>query len=145
MNAQPMIAELAISTLMVSATVLLHYVGILSLDRVLRLEVADEERRHLSPWSVRGIVYPLVLVLGLFFLHGIEIWLYAFLYEVVGAIHTLRTAVYFSTMTYSSVGFSDHYIREDWRIVAAIEGINGLLLIGWSTAFFVTFMNRMMR
>ena len=32
-----------------------------------------------------------------------------------------------------------------WRLVSAIEGINGIILIGWSTAFFVTLIARMRR
>ena len=35
------------------------------------------------------------------------------------------------------VGYSDAAMAEQWRLVSAIEGINGIILIGWSTAFFV--------
>ena len=49
----------------------------------------------------------------------------------------LRTSVYFSTITYSTLGYTDAAIRPEWQLVAAIEGINGVLLLGWSTAFFV--------
>jgi len=84
-------------------------------------------------------------VLGLFVLHGLEIWLYAFLFMAVGAIATLETAVYFSTISYAGIGYDDRYIEPAWRLVAGIEGINGLLLLGWSTAFFVTLVTRLGR
>jgi hypothetical protein len=36
-------------------------------------------------------------------------------------------------------------MAEQWRLVSAIEGINGIIFIGWSTAFFVTLMGRLRR
>ena len=136
---------LSASTVLVLVTVMLHYFGIVMLERVLRIEVLEEQRRNVKPFSLLGVAYPVGLVLCLFVLHGLEIWLYAVFYLLVGAINSLETAVYFSTMTYASIGFSDSYIAPAWRVVAGIEGINGLILLGWSTAFFVTFMNKMIR
>jgi hypothetical protein len=89
--------------------------------------------------------FTLALVLALFVLHGFGIWLYAFLYEGLGAVADLETAVYFSTISYAGIGYDDRYIVPEWRLVAAIEGINGLLLLGWSTAFFVTIVARLGR
>ena len=86
----------------------------------------------------------MLATVGLLILHGIEIWLYAVLFRGIGAIETLRDAVYFSTITYASIGFSDAAITQEWKLVGAIEGINGTLLLGWSVAFFVTLMTRFM-
>lgn len=83
------------------------------------------------------------VVLALFTLHGIEIWLYAALYLIADAVHTLEAAVYFSTITYSTLGYGDVQVSQDWRLVSAIESINGILLLGWSTAFFVTVVARL--
>lgn len=91
------------------------------------------------------MIFSLGLVLGLFVLHGVEIWFYAFFYLLVGAIGDLETAVYFSTISYAGIGYDDRYILASWRLIAAIEGINGLLLLGWSTAFFVTMVARFSR
>jgi len=140
-----LLVELVISTVMIGVLVVMHYVGLLALGRVLKLEMADERRHHIAPVSMKGIGYPVMLVIGLFALHGAQIWLYALLYLGVGAIDDLRVAVYFSTMTYATIGFGDHYIAPAWRVVAAIEGIAGAIMIGWSTAFFVTFVNKLMR
>ena len=87
---------------------------------------------------MRGFSITLLTILGLFTLHGSEIWLYAFLYLGIGAVDGLREAVYFSTITYGAIGYSDAAMAERWRLVSAIEGINGIILLGWSTAFFIT-------
>ena len=140
-----MFIQLAVSTVMVVITVVIHGFGLAILGRALRGEVHVERAHHVPNMSLRTTVFTLALVLALFALHGIEIWLYAFLYEGLGAVDSLETAIYFSTISYAGIGFDDRYIVPAWRLVAAIEGINGLLLLGWSTAFFVTIVARLGR
>ena len=140
-----MLAELALSTIMVTLTVLMHAAGLYALSRLLRLETREEADEHIHAMSRRGLTATLAVILGLFALHGIEIWSYAFLYLAIGSVDGLREAVYFSTITYGAIGYSDAAMAERWRLVSAIEGINGIILIGWSTAFFVTLIARMRR
>jgi hypothetical protein len=139
------IAELSVATAMVLLTVLIHAVGLYSVARLLRLEEREEAAAHIHPLSIRGFATTLVVILGLIALHGTEIWLYAFLYHMIGAVDGLRDAVYFSTVTYGAIGYDDAAMAERWRLVSAIEGINGIILIGWSTAFFVMIVARMRR
>jgi hypothetical protein len=133
---------LIISALMVITTVVIHGYGIALLAKLLHNELREERAMHLPMLSPRALIFTILLVIALFTLHGLEIWLYAFLYLSTGAIQSLETAVYFSTISYAGIGYSDHYIVESWRLVAGIEGINGLLLLGWSTGFFVTMIAR---
>ena len=72
-----------------------------------------------------------------------EIWLYALLYVLLGALGTFEVALYFSTVTYSSVGYGDVLLRQEWRILGAIEGATGILMIGWSTAFLVSVLGKL--
>lgn len=132
-----MIRELALSTLMVTVTVLIHGAGLILLARLLRLELREEGTGHLHPASVRGLGILLFAILALIGLHGIEIWVYGLLYLAIGAIDALRDAIYFSTITYGAIGYSDDVMAEQWRLVSAIEGINGIIMIGWSTAFLI--------
>ncbi|MGC1467873.1 MAG: ion channel [Sphingorhabdus sp.] len=140
-----MLLHLTASTILVIITVLFHGTGLALFARILRKELREERLHHIPSFSLRSMFFTLGLVLALFVLHGIEIWLYAFFYLIVGAIGDLETAVYFSTISYAGIGYDDRYIVPAWRLVAAIEGINGLLLLGWSTAFFVTMITRFSR
>ena len=139
----PMPLQLALATAMVLATVMIHGAGLAVLGRALRIERLQEVGRHVPPLSARSLVFTLLVVLALFTLHGIEIWLYAALYLALHAVQDLEVAVYFSTLTYGAIGYGDQYMAPAWRLVAAIEGINGVLLIGWSTAFFVSVVARL--
>lgn len=138
-----MILQLIIATVMVLFTVTVHGGGLAVLGGRLRLEARQERDAHLPHLSARSLFFTLVLVLALFVLHGVEIWAYAAVYLGLGAVKTLETAVYFSTIAYGGIGFSDAYIAPSWRLVSAIEGVNGILLPGWSTAFFVTVVARL--
>ena len=140
-----MIDELAVATAMVLLTVVIHAVGLYSVARLLRLEEREEAAAHVHPLSARGFATTLVVIFSLIALHGTEIWLYAFLYNLIGAVDGLRNAVYFSTVTYGAIGYDDAAMAQEWRLVSAIEGINGVILIGWSTAFFVMIVARMRR
>jgi hypothetical protein len=135
--------QLSLATVMVVVTVLIHGAGITALARTLGVETSGTEEFH--HFSVRRALAILAIVLALFFLHGVEIWLYAALYLIIGAVPTLEAAVYFSTITYASIGFGDGDMAQAWRLVGAIEGINGVLMLGWSTAFFVTVVARLRR
>jgi len=136
-----MLIQLMLATAMVLVTVLIHGAGITALARGLRIETRTGEEHHHFSMKRAGVI--LIIVLALFTLHGIEIWLYAAVYLVIGAVQSLEAAVYFSTITYASIGFGDSEMARPWRLVGAIEGINGVLLLGWSTAFFVTVVARL--
>ncbi len=79
----------------------------------------------------------LVVVFGVFGVLTLEVWLWAAVYDGVGALPDFVTALYFSTITFSTVGYGDVVAAHEWRLLAALEGINGLILIGWSTAYLV--------
>ncbi|WP_091741091.1 ion channel [Phenylobacterium immobile] len=134
-----MLAELLVATAMVCATVLIHGWGLAILGRWLD---DDSDAREIRWGSTQAMVFTMAMAIGIFVLHGVEIWLYAALYHAIGAVPDLRTAVYFSTSTYGAIGFGDAAIADAWRLLGSIEGINGILLIGWSTAFFVTFITK---
>ncbi len=136
-----MLIQLSLATAMVVATILIHGAGITALARGMQLEMDAAEAHH--HFSLKRASAILVIVIALFTLHGVEIWLYAAVYLVIGAVQNLEAAVYYSTITYASIGFGDSEMAPQWRLVGAIEGINGVLLLGWSTAFFVTVVARL--
>jgi hypothetical protein len=135
-----MIERLLLATFMAGLTVTIHFVGLLTLLWVLRAR-ADAFHRHQS-WIRQGAAI-LFVVVGLLLIHTIEVWLYAGAYLATGALNDLETAVYFSTTSFTTIGYGDVVLSERWRLVGAIEGANGLLLFGWSTAFLVSVTSRM--
>lgn len=133
--------ELAASTGLVSATVVIHLLGIDLLQVLTRWHLD-----RFTTWiHLDRLIVPLGLVLGLFVLHGVEIWLYAFFYWLMGMLPSLEQALYFSTSAYSTVGETGAILPSAWRIVGVLEAINGMLLIGWTTAFLFQILEHLMR
>ena len=140
-----LLLQLAISTAMVLATVAIHGLGLALLARGVAGEQREERVHHVAPLSLRGAAFTLFTVLTLFVLHGFEIWSYAALYIVISAFPHFEEALYFSTISYAAIGYGDAALPPQWRLLGAIEGINGVILLGWSTAFFVNLLMRMRR
>lgn len=134
--------QFVVSTLMVVVCVVIHGFGLFGLNRAMRSEAAIERIEHIDPLSPRGAAFTLFVVLLIIALHGIEIWAFALVYLLTGAVHGLEGALYFSTISYSTVGYNDTHIAEQWRLVGAFESILGVILLGWSTAFFFRMLGR---
>ncbi|MCT2558509.1 potassium channel family protein [Tsuneonella sp. YG55] len=134
--------QLAVGAGMIALCVVIHGLGLFTLQRVMRSEAAEERFRHLEPLSFRGAFFTLLVVFALIFIHFVEIWLFAFLYDFVGAQWSFQNALYFSTISYATIGYNDASIAHEWRMVGALEGVLGVILLGWSTAFFVRVLGR---
>jgi hypothetical protein len=135
-----MIANLALATFMVGLTVIIHFIGLLALIWVLRAR-GHRFRAHESAIGQGAAI--VFVVLGLVVTHTIEIWLYGVLYYSLGALADFESALYFSTTSFTTIGYGDVVLEKRWRLVGAVEGANGLLLFGWSTAFLIAVTARM--
>lgn len=129
----PMAIQLSLASVMVLVTVSVHLIGLAGLVRGLRSHHRLARRLKISPISLL-----LVASVGLFALHTVEIWLYALLYLLLGATSDFESSLYFSTVTYASIGYGDVLLAKPWRILGAIEGATGVIMLGWSTAFLVS-------
>lgn len=121
---------------------LVHGLGVVLVTKLLRLE-DSALRAHRLDFHAFGIL--ITMALSLFVLHALEITLFALFYLAAGAIGTLEEALYFSASSYATLGHPDISFPAEWRLLGAIEGLAGFLLIGWSTAVFVTDMNKLLR
>lgn len=137
-----MAPQFAAGTVLLILCVMVHGLGLFSLNRALRTEAAVERIKRIAPLSPRGALFTLGIVLAMLALHGIEIWFYALFYLLSGAVPSLEEALYFSTISYSTVGYNDTHILRSWRLVGAFESILGVFLLGWSTAFFFRMLGR---
>ncbi len=129
-----MIGNLGLGTLVISATVLIHTLGLIGVTRLMSF-VRQWFRLHRH--DAGRTMAMIATVLALFVVHGVEIWLWALTYRAVGALPDVETSLYFSLTTFATIGFGDLVLDHHWRLLSALEGISGLILIGWSTAYLV--------
>ena len=125
---------------MIGLTVAVHAVGIIVLIRLLRERVVRKD----GPQSLVRMVGVLVFtVLAIFFVHTIEIWLWALLYVGLGTFDVMERALYFSTVTFTTLGYGDITLLPRWQLLSSFEAANGIILLGVSTAFVFAVIQRM--
>ena len=54
-----------------------------------------------------------------------------------------RDALYFSLVTYTTLGYGDVTLNAEWRVLAAFEAVNGIIMFGWTTALIVAVVQRL--
>jgi len=132
----------------VSLSVLIHYEGLLFVSRNLQ---RVRGTRHIK--VLYGILSMVAMHVAEIWVFGVALWL-LLKWPACGQILTTTVthgglgvldAVYFSSMTYSTVGFGDVLPIGPIRLLAGTEGLIGLLLIGWSASFTYLEMERFWR
>jgi len=124
-----MIVIAAVCALLVVSTTAIHY-------EVLRGLSAGLPRLRIPS---RGKL--LVVIFATFLAHAVEILLYAVAVYLLGNF-SFNVSLYFSAETYTSLGYGDVVPTGDLRLVAGVEALNGLLLIGWSASYTFIAMER---
>jgi hypothetical protein len=128
--------------LLLLATTVIHYEVLRLLSAILRAL-----HMHARPKLI-------LVIVGAFVAHAVEIFLYggAF-YLIAGYLNagtlgdpaqlTFARCLYFSAETYSSLGYGDIVPTGDLRLLAGMEALNGLLLIGWTASYTYISMERL--
>jgi multisubunit Na+/H+ antiporter MnhC subunit len=101
---------------------------------------SDRIRRYNTLLQV-AIVLVLALtaiVVGL----TIQVWMWASVWVRNDILADWNTSVYFSLVTYTSLGYGDIVLGPPVRIFAVFSAVNGVLSFGASTAFLVAILSR---
>ncbi|MGR3615940.1 MAG: ion channel [Paracoccaceae bacterium] len=77
--------------------------------------------------------------------HTVQIWIWATVFIWTNALPDWNTSIYFSLITYTSLGYGDVVLGEGLRVFGGFAAITGLLGFGISTAFVVTVVGRIFR
>jgi len=133
-----MFRELAFSFLLVAVCVLIHSSGLVILfEWLVRHRAAIESRG----WMVRYMRLLITAFFVIIVLHLAEaaIWGLFFFYRRL--FEDFETSLYFSIVSYTTIGYGDVVLPQRWRLLGGIEGISGVLLCGLSTAFVFAVVN----
>jgi hypothetical protein len=129
----PWIADWAWGLPLIVLTVLIHSFGLAMISEV----VSGPFNR----WSQRRhpiVVFVVVTGTATFLatcLHGIEAFIWAFVYTLLGAIPSYRMAALYSLNAMTSYGHTNVTLADHWHLMGAMEALNGWLLFGLTTAF----------
>ncbi len=77
----------------------------------------------------------LVVVWVLAIMHLVQVAVWAAVFRYLGCFDSYYQALYFSLMTYSTVGYGDLVAPDVWKLFCGVESIMGMLMFGWSASF----------
>jgi hypothetical protein len=126
-----MLVHILISCAVIAGTIIVH-------ASVMLAVLQNLHSTHAGRWARRSYMTKVtaisILVLAMFVASVIEAAIWAAVYLVTGAIEDPEEAMYFSMVTYSTLGYGDIVLGEKWRLLATFEAANGIIMFGWSTA-----------
>jgi len=135
-----MLTNILIAWCLMAACVTVHAAGLTVAFRWMKRRAAPVEGRL---WPAIRI---LIATAGwTLLIHMIQITGWAIAYTVLGGMPDLMSALYFSAVTYTTTGYGDLVLTEEWRLVGAVEALTGILMCGLSTGLFFAVFTRVFR
>jgi hypothetical protein len=128
---------------LIALTIAMHVAGILSVALAgVSIRARIESRNRLTLRHVAAIQIGVIGTVGLLLaaLHGLEATLWAAAYWWLGALSSPAEALLYSVDSMSTRGASGLVLERHWRMMGALEAMDGMLLFGISTAFIFTVM-----
>ncbi|MEM8995181.1 MAG: potassium channel family protein [Acidobacteriota bacterium] len=131
---------------LVSVTVFIHAIGTVWWVRELSRRGRAAGGKSLSPLAVSPLAVLIQTAHVLVMLHAAEVlaWAVAWRALVPSMLTTFEEAVYFSFATFTTLGYGDVVISGRWRLLTGFESLNGVLLLGWSSALYFVMIQRLL-
>ena len=76
-----------------------------------------------------------VIVLFATILHAVEAAIWAIVYRLLGALPDSKSAMLYSLGAITTYGHANLFLEDHWKMMGALEALNGMLLFGLTTAF----------
>ena len=133
-----MLKNIAIGLLMMVVTTAIHAgFTVVTLKRLRLFLQPHDVGSQLSRFYAMGSA-----VLWMFAGSLVEVGLWAGLFVMLGAIAGAEPALYFSTVTFTTLGYGDVVLDPQWRLLASIEAATGIIMFGWTTAVVLAVVQR---
>jgi Ion channel len=121
-------------------------IAIHALVMMLLIRIAQKaSARSKSRASQHLILVMIPTVLVLMITHAAEIIVWSVAYGLVDATPPDADRVYFAFVNYTTLGYGDVIPVRRWNLLGPMTALNGVLLIGWSTAVIFEVLRRALR
>jgi hypothetical protein len=129
-----MVLQIAIGSGLILITVLISGLTLPWMEGLFQRHRTWLLRKPHGPKQMLVLCVALIWILGLL---AAAIWIWAFAFWALGVFVTLEASVYFSLVAFTTLGFGDILLTQEWRLLAGMIAANGLLNIGMATAILV--------
>ncbi len=128
-----MLLNIAIACCLFMGTTVIHAGGMMLAFRLMQFET-----EHPNKWiNLLPIVKVSNIVILMFLVSVAEVLLWASVYIGLDAIEDLENALYFSMVTYTTLGYGDIVLQEKWHLLASFQAANGIIMFGWTTSIVI--------
>src|SRR2546423_14229133 len=132
-----MIAKLLMASCLVATTVTIHAAGLgIVLSHVFHSTMRPDTRFWPITWLLVRIGWFLIVI------HLLEIAIWALFFRWQNCLPDAESSLYFSGVTYATLGYGDLLLPKEWRLFGPIEALTGSLMVGLSIAFFFAVLSR---
>jgi hypothetical protein len=121
-------------------TVILHSYSLGLLNAQVTARLRSRNRLPVSLPFASLLIGATALLLTV--VHGVEGVIWATAYRLLGASGDNKSAVLFSLNALTSYGHEGFQLAQHWRLMGALEALNGLILFGLTTAFLFSVVQR---
>ena len=133
-----MIFNIAIACCLFIGTTVIHAAGMMLAFHVMR----SRSKRCRTQNKLMRITRICCIVILMFLVSVAEVLLWAVVYLGLGAIEGFERALYFSMVTFTTLGYGDIVLPENWHLLASFEAANGIIMFGWTTSIVVAVVGR---
>ncbi|MEM8553911.1 MAG: ion channel [Pseudomonadota bacterium] len=136
----PLILQTLMGAGILLGCTLLHIVVLVGCIPVLR----RLGQRYLGHPLLRTFTILSAAVMFVLLGHTLQIWTWTWLLLRMGEFEDPSTGLYFTTVTYTTLGYGDVVLDAPNRLMATFSAITGLVTFGISTAFVVGVLSRVL-
>ena len=129
-----MLVNIIIGVLVIGLTILIHGYGTIYWIKFIRKKYKKKTTKSLSKKIVWILIYSAIFLLSLNFIEAIVWGFTYYLLPGITEFESIEKAIYFSLVTFTTLGYGDITINSANRMLAGFEAMNGVLLLGWTTA-----------
>lgn len=130
-----MLMLLLVAVSLVALTVVLHAMGTTYWIRYAVRRYGDHHGNFKPHTALPAVMWSAIVLI---LLHVVEVTLWALIYILLlpgDQFDTFEKTLYFSVVTFTTLGYGDITLMDsEWRLLSGVEALDGILLVGWSTA-----------
>lgn len=140
-----MLTNILIGIVITGINVTIHGYGTFFWVKYLSKKYTHLVERGFSTKTVWILIFTALFLLCLNFIEAIIWGLTYYVLPNITEFETLEKSIYFSLVTFTTLGYGEITISSTNRILSGFEAMNGILLLGWSTTMMLSVMQFVVR
>ena len=125
-----MLLQILIGAGLILATTIIAVFALLLVETVL---TQGRDWLLKPPHAIKMVTLLCGAVVWFLLIISAAVWIWALAFLGLGLFEAAEEAVYFSIVSFTTLGFGDVLLPKEWQLLSGMASINGLLMIGFQT------------